>query len=446
MTELSIEQLREALEVSPENAPLRKLLAHLLLDREEAVQAEVEFRKLLSESPNDTEVKLGLATCFYKQHRDDAALVLIENILESPSEVPLATSRLYVRILIRQGNIEQAVEAYKHMITLDPTQADEEVEQALGVAPSNATGEVIDGRLRENVQEPPVFPESMLEKPLVRFVDVGGMENVKEEIGIKIVQPMRKQELFSAYGKAVGGGILMYGPPGCGKTYLARATAGEVNSGFLSVGVHDVLDMWIGQSERNLHELFEQARLHKPCILFFDEVDALGASRTDMKQSSGRHLINQFLAELDGVKSSNDGVMILAATNAPWHLDQAFRRPGRFDNILFVPPPDQDARTAILKILLREKPVLEIDYLSLSKKTYGFSGADLKAVVDRAVENTLREAIKRGHTVQLTTRDLTKAIKQVRPSTREWFNTARNYAMYSNQSGLYDDILSYLNL
>src|SRR5439155_12031124 len=189
------------------------------------------------------------------------------------------------------------------------------------------------------------------------FQDVGGMGHVKEEIRMKIIHPLTHPELYKAYGKAIGGGILMYGPPGCGKTHLARATAGEVHAGFIAVGINDVLEMWIGQSERNLHETFERARAHKPCVLFFDEVDALGASRSDLRHSTGRQLINQFLAELDGVQSSNDGVLILAATNAPWHLDAAFRRPGRFDRIVFVPPPDAPARAAILRILLKGKPV-----------------------------------------------------------------------------------------
>ena len=238
----------------------------------------------------------------------------------------------------------------------------------------------------------------------------------------------------------------MYGPPGCGKTHLARATAGEIKAGFLSVGLNDVLDMWIGNSEKNLHELFEQARRARPCVLFVDEVAALGASRSDLRHSAARQLINQFLAELDGVQSSNEGVLVLAATNAPWHLDPAFRRPGRFDRILFVPPPDGPARTAILRILCRGKPVREIDYEHLARKADGFSGADLKAVVDLAVEAKLRGALRDGVPKPLATGDLQAAAGSVKPSTREWFATARNYALYSNQGGTYDDVLKYLRL
>jgi SpoVK/Ycf46/Vps4 family AAA+-type ATPase len=204
--------------------------------------------------------------------------------------------------------------------------------------------------------------------------------------------------------------------------------------------------MYIGNSEQRLHALFENAREHAPCVLFFDEVDALGASRSDMRASSGRHLINQFLSELDGVDSVNNGILILAATNAPWHLDPAFRRPGRFDRLLFVPPPDQAARGAILRVLLRGKPQAEIDYDAVAKKTEKFSGADLKAVVEQAVESKLEEALAKGTPEPLRTKDLLHTLKQIKPSTGPWFASARNYAMYANEGGMYDDILDYLKM
>lgn len=149
---------------------------------------------------------------------------------------------------------------------------------------------------------------------------------------------------------------------------------------------------------------------------------------------------------MDGVKTSNEGVLILAATNAPWHLDSAFRRPGRFDRILFVPPPDAEARAAILRLQCRGKPVEEIDYDHVGKKTDHFSGADLKAVIDVAVERKLQEAMKAGVPKPLATKDLTAAAGTLKPTTKEWFATARNYALYSNQGGIYDDILQYLKV
>ncbi len=192
--------------------------------------------------------------------------------------------------------------------------------------------------------------------------------------------------------------------------------------------------------------MFEVARRHRPCVIFFDEVDALGASRADMRRQAGRQLINQFLAELDGLQSNNEGVLVLAATNAPWHLDTAFRRPGRFDRIIFVPPPDPPARAEILRLLTRDKPTDKLDVDKLARKTEHCSGADLKALVDMAVEAKLAEAMKSGVPQPLRTDDLLKAAKRLKPSTREWFVTARNYALYANEGGLYDDILAYLKL
>jgi len=245
---------------------------------------------------------------------------------------------------------------------LDAALADRELAERLGIDAHEDESEVVEGKVRAAWTDEAAPPATEIERPKTTFKDVGGMEQLKEEIRLKIIHPLAHPELYKAYGKPIGGGILMYGPPGCGKTYLARATAGEIKAGFLAVGINDVLDMWIGNSERNLHEMFETARAHTPCVLFFDEVDALGASRSDMRHHAGRQLINQFLSEMDGVKTSNEGVLILAATNAPWHLDSAFRRPGRFDRILFVPPPDAPARATILRLHCHGKPMDEIDF------------------------------------------------------------------------------------
>jgi len=439
--------LREAVRVSPSNIPLRQHFAETLLMQGKAAEAEKEFREALSMAPNSGALKLGLARAFLAQDKNSHALALIEDIVKEP-QAPARAFILYARLLLGVGEAQQAVYQYRRGIEADPSVADASLADRLGIgADEDDHGEVVDGRVRASWEgDDEGGPSIDLEKPELKFKDVGGMERLKEEIQLKIILPLSNPDLYKAYGKKTGGGILMYGPPGCGKTYLARATAGEINASFIAVGINDVLDMWIGASEKNLHELFENARAHTPCVLFFDEVDALGANRADMRQSSGRHLINQFLAELDGVKDSNEGVLILAATNAPWHLDSAFRRPGRFDRILFVPPPDKGARASILKLHLEGKPVQDVDYDHVAKKTEGFSGADLKGVIDVCVENKLREALKAGTPKPITTKDLVAAADQLKPTTKEWFSTAKNYALYSNQGGTYDDILAYLKL
>ncbi|MCU0723263.1 MAG: AAA family ATPase [Planctomycetes bacterium] len=440
-----VRSLREALRATPDNAALRRCLAEALAGLGRLDQAEAEFRRALALAPKDEALQVGLADLFFRRGEDSKALVIVESLLKA-DPTPGRALVLHARLLLKSGDVEQAVRQYKRGVEADPEAADPEMEQRLGTGPDDGAREVVDGRLRaapdgEGAPEP-----EAPERPSIGFADVGGMEGVKDEIRMKIVAPMEHPELFKAYGKSAGGGILMYGPPGCGKTLLARATAGEIKAGFLSVGIESVLDMWIGSSERNLHEWFESARRHAPCVLFFDEADALGASRSDMRASAGRHLINQFLAELDGVRGPNEGVLVLAATNAPWHLDPAFRRPGRFDRVLFVPPPDAPARAEVLRVLCRGRPCGTVDFAALAKRTDGFSGADLKAVVDLAVEAKLREALRDGTPKPLETADLAAAAKTVKPSTKEWFATARNYVLYANQAGLYDDVRKYLKL
>lgn len=440
----AIRALREALKLSPDNLPLRLHLAKTLASVGHFEDAEKEFRQALASAPGNVDVKLGLAKVYEQQGKSSQALVVMEDIV-SKRDVPATALVEYARMLLRMGQVHDAVVQYKMAIDMDPEVADPALNEQLGVGDTYQDSDVSDGRLRESAGSMSPL-NSEIERPKIKFNDVGGMDELKEEIRLKILYPLKHPEMYAAYGKSIGGGILMYGPPGCGKTYLARATAGEMGAGFLSVGISDVLDMWIGKSERNLAMIFEQARMEKPCVLFFDEVDALGARRSDMSGGAGRHVINQFLSEMDGVNKSNEGVLVLGATNAPWHIDPAFRRPGRFDRVLFVPPPDVGARAEVLRLHLKGKPQESIDFDEIARKTPDFSGADLKAVVDQAIEGKLRAALKEGIPKPLTTKDLLAAAKALRPTTREWFSTARNHAIYSNQGGIYDDVIKYLKL
>ena len=444
--ESTIEALRQAVKLAPDNVGLLIHLCDTLIRFAKFEEAESEYRDALHRLPNHESLQLGLARCYYHQGKNSHAMAIMETLDTHGRMFPEAKV-LHAKLLYRDGQVATAVARYKEAIDDDPEAADSDFENLLGINAIDEEGDVIDGRLRAAAfDDTDDLVEPDVEKPDTSFEDVGGMESVKEDIRLKIIYPMEHAEMYAAYGKKVGGGILLYGPPGCGKTHIARATAGTVKASFISVGINDVLDMWIGNSERNLHEVFERARRQKPCVLFFDEVDALGASRSDMKQSGGRHLINQFLSEMDGLDNSNDGVLMIGATNAPWHIDTAFRRPGRFDEVIFVPPPDSPARQEILEIQLSGKPQESIDLKRVAAKIPDFSGADIKALVDRAVETKLQQAIKTGRPSPLNTKDLLVAAKKSNPTTREWFATARNHALYSNQGGMYDDILTYLKI
>lgn len=463
----NLDALRLALQHSPDNAPLLMLFAEGCLEEGLIEDAEQSFQQVLKNDPAHAEARLGLAHVALLQGKTSQAAVRAEQIL---SDTPncAAAFLLLARIHITEGELSKAKAMYDKGIALNRSLADPGIEKDLhGVQPDS---DADSGRKRAAMTSSGNFIESAndsadddddghprggtafdlgladFEKPKLNFSGVGGMESLKEEIRMKIIYPLQHAELFKAYDKKIGGGVLLYGPPGVGKTLISKATAGEIQANFIALGLHQILDMWIGNSEKNMHEVFELARQNAPSILFFDEVDALAADRRDLRQSAGRNLINAFLSEMDGAESDNDGVLILGATNAPWHIDPAFRRPGRFDRTLFVPPPDEGGRAAIIEVMAQKKPIGELDPRALAKKTEGFSGADLKAVFDLATEEVLNAAMKTGKVIPLTTKDLIKAASRHKPTTKAWFESAKNYAMYSNQSGFYDDVLKHLGL
>jgi len=445
-----LDPLRQAVSVSPDNVPLLLLLAHACLDEWSLDEARSVFERVLTLDPAKPEARVGIARILHLSGKTSEAVVRTEAlIVQYPQFAP--AHLLLARLHAGEGNLEAARVSYARALALDPAGKDPSLEKELnGAPPKPAEPEKV------TVSGPAWTPEAddeekaaesaEVERPNLTFADIGGMESVKEEIRMKIIHPLKNPQLFKAYGKKIGGGVLLYGPPGCGKTLLSRATAGEIKASFLSIGIHQILDLYLGNSEKNLHQLFELARSHAPAVLFFDEVDALAADRNDLKRSAGRTLINQFLAEMDGNVGTNDGLLILGATNAPWHLDPAFRRPGRFDRILFVPPPDESARVSILEVMSKNKPVDRLDVAAIAKKTKDFSGADLKAVFDIAIERSLARAMQENRVIPLGTDDLVKSAKDVKPSTRAWFESAKNYAIYSNQSGFYDDILTFLGI
>lgn len=427
-----LKSLLEALKLSPNNVPLKIEVAKLFMDQANFEEAELHLVQSISIDNNNEEAKYQLASCFYKQNKISTAEVLLEEITQNSNDVRFFELLCYCQL--NQDHISDAQATYKLILEIDKNYSNQDFDATLRptIGMSDDIADV-DGI-------------NFLKNSKTSFKDIGGMENIKKEISLKIIKPLEHQELYKAYGKKIGGGILLYGPPGCGKTHIARATAGEINANFINVGINDILDMWIGSSEKNLHQIFEKARESKPCVIFIDEIDALGANRNDINKTAGRTVINQFLAELDGIDSDNDGILVIGATNAPWYLDPAFRRPGRFDRIIFVSPPDIEARSSIFNIQLKDKPTETIDYTSLAKSAVEFSGADIKAAIDVAIENKLEASFSDGIPKPLKTKDIVKAIKKVKPSTKEWFNSAKNYALYANDSGLYDEILSYLKI
>jgi ATPase len=316
-----------------------------------------------------------------------------------------------------------------------------------GPAPRFVTDDE-DGRSRPEVihEDEEARPQDVweVERAGIRLADVGGMDHVKERLEIAFLAPMRNPELRRLYGKSLKGGLLLYGPPGCGKTFIARAVAGEMGASFMSVTLSDVLDMYLGQSESNLHGVFQVARSSAPVVLFLDELDAIGLKRTLSASSGMRNVINQLLQELDGVSSDNEGVFVLAATNAPWDVDPALRRPGRLDRTVLVLPPDQSAREAILRHDLARRPVEGINLARLVRDTEGFTGADLAHLCESAAELAMIDSVRTGRTRMVNMKDFTSALKQIRPSAGPWFKTARNVVTYADPTGEYEELTTYM--
>lgn len=389
---------------------------------------------------------------------DDALLTSLLSAVEAaPDDVPL---RLHVAgLLADRGRLPEALQHCTQALSHDAANpAALAMLQRLTSAIATPEPPVFDWMSAEeqvadigapdfaHVEDPAPSPTiEDIERPTVTLADVGGMEQVKERLELAFLGPMRNPQLAKAFGKTLSGGLLLYGPPGCGKTFLARAVAGELGARFHNIGISDVLDMYVGASERNLSQIFDAARRNAPCVLFLDEIDALGQKRSHLAHSTSmRNVVNQLLSEMDSLGGDNHGVFVLGATNHPWDVDSALRRPGRFDRMLLVLPPDAPARASILRYHLRDRPVAQIDIDRIVRATEHFSGADLAHVCTTAAERGLAASMRAGQLRPLTTADLEAAAREIRPSTGPWFSTARNVTAFGNADGSYDDLAAYL--
>ncbi len=402
----------------PDNFPLRVHLAGLLLGADRPADALQHLEVVLNGEPDHVEA-LGLAS------RAGGAV-------GDPRAVGWA--RLYDSL------------SGAHADAADAAIADAQSEASPGVS----LAEPIANASPNTSQEPDwdrfleeVLREAGYLEP-VKLADVGGLTDVKQRLEQSFLAPLRNPELRRTYGASLRGGLLLWGPPGCGKTFLARAVAGELGARFVTVGLHQILDMWLGNSEKQLHELFQAARRNTPCVLFFDELDAIGHSRMNLGRSAARNVVAQLLVELDGVDSSNEGIFVIGATNQPWDVDPALRRPGRFDRTVLILPPDADARAAILRYHLQGRPLGSIDFDELARASEGLSGADLRLVCDDAAERALGEALRTSVVQPIGADELRAAINATPPSTAGWFESARNHVRYANSTGEYDELAAHL--
>ncbi|MFN8392982.1 MAG: AAA family ATPase [Bdellovibrionota bacterium] len=432
MSSTVINALLLALEANPADVEMRIHVASLLVDAGQFEQALEHFQTLLKSSPCDIPALAGAA----RAAEGLGQRALAENYSRLLSALDPKRNG-------EQTKSSETTQAFSENDPLDESADVENVNDESDVSTDEARApthlRVVGGKDYD-----PELHGVSEERPTTTLADVGGLESVKKRLNISFLAPLRNPELRKQYGLTLRGGLLLYGPPGCGKTFIARALAGELKAKFYSIGLSDVLDMWYGESERKLHELFETVRRNKPACLFFDEIDAIGHKRGNLRGNAGRNLVNALLMELDGVNADNDGLFILAATNHPWDVDEALRRPGRFDRSVLVLPPDEPARAAILSHHLKSYPADAIASTTLAKKTVEFSGADLKQLCKEAAESAVEESLETGKVRPLEMKDFESVLKTLRSSTRPWFVTAKNYAMFANEGGQYDDLLEYI--
>ncbi|HTX27950.1 MAG TPA: ATP-binding protein [Streptosporangiaceae bacterium] len=429
-----LDSLRKAVDAMPDDVPLRLHLAVLLLGAGQRDEAIRQLGAVLQRDPGNAEA-LGLLRDAVPREAQGAQGVQGSQGSEpghgaappsaagpGPGAAPAPAA----------GPGRGAAPQY------DWSQAEDELRDVL---PAMFIGEQATESASAGIEGADAYDA---EHAGLTLADVAGMTEVKHRLEAAFLAPMRNPELRRLYGKSLRGGLLLYGPPGCGKTFIARAVAGELGARFIAVSFADIIDMFVGQSERNIHELFEIARRNAPCVLFLDEVDAIGQKRSQLRHTPLRSAVNQLLLELDDIAGHNEGVFLLAATNHPWDVDSALRRPGRFDRTLLVLPPDAAAREGVFRYHLKDRPVAGIDLAKLASLTDGYSGADIAHICETAAERALLDSVRRGEPRLIGTQDLEAAIAEVKPSLGAWFDVARNVALFANEGGTYDDLAAYL--
>ena len=364
-------------------------------------------------------------------------------LLANPFSTELRSE--YAQLLLEQGDAEAALAQFELILKQAPTDAAALAGAAQARTPKPKPAQpvrlsVVQGGRTDNVATLALPPT----RERIRFADIAGLEDLKRTVRLHIIEPFLKPGIFAKFKKRAGGGVMLYGPPGCGKTMLARAVATECNAEFISVGISDVLNMWIGESERQLAALFDKARHTRPCVLFFDEIDALAFARSKANSEHTRQVVNEFLAQLDGFGADNQGVLILAATNMPWDVDSAMKRPGRFSRSVFVPPPDIEARQKIIELKLAGVPHEDINSQAIAAITPHYSGADIDGVVELAKDFVLEEYVAHNQERPIRQQDLERAARDMQASTLDWLRTARNLVKYAGADASYGDVERYL--
>ena len=361
--------------------------------------------------------------------------------------------RLHVAtVLLEAGRPAESLEHSSAVLALHPGQREatelaRRATDAVGGTPFPAPAPLPDARPEPSHRGASVdqWVLGEVEEPRTTLADVAGMAAIKRWLTTAFLSSLRDPEMRRLFGRSLRGGLLMYGPPGCGKTFLARAIAGELGAGFLRIDLAHVVDMWLGYSRRSIHEIFETARASAPCLLYLDQLDAIGPRRAGRRHSIGRGVVDQLVAELYSASEEHEGVFVVAATEHPWDVDALLRQPGRLDHRLLVLPPDTEAREAIIRSVLAGRPLAEdLDLAALAARTDGYSAADLAQLCESAAAAALEASMVANSSRPIDLADFSRGLHEIRPSTPAWFDLARDYARFAAEPGSYDDLVAYL--
>lgn len=430
---------------SPEDVSLLLRYGRALLETDQSDEALATFVRILELDPSQRDARLGIAQALFQKGQVSEAAVRAEAILAEDDS--FAGAHILLSLLhLAEHDRTRAIEEYLVAVSTDRSLADGKLESVLGLHDFSSSSKTANGDQRagnNGGNEANPFPgyndseeacagiegeEEIFAAPTTprfRFKDVGGLSEAKNELRRRWILPLENPRLSKAYRIPSGAGVLLYGPPGCGKSMLSEAVAGEAGCKLIQASIHEILDPYYGSSERNLFQLMEMAREEAPVVIAIDHVDTIAGDRHRLRDNQARNLANQFLHQLDLLSAGDDPVLVIGSTDMPWHIDRSFLRPGRLGQPIFVAPPERAERLEILQQIASGRPTEEIDLEQLASSTRGFSGADLKGIFELAGERALETAAEEDRFHLLGKEAIMAAKRLVPPSTNSWFRLAQ---------------------
>jgi transitional endoplasmic reticulum ATPase len=402
--------------------------------------ADAYFNRALTErvTNNFDAAKKDLEIVLSLQPKSADAPLLIGDIAENANDL-ISARYWYEKSLANNPDYTEAKNRLEHidsLIHVDSNIGGSQGTQQLAVKKDEQKDEIVEGQIKKVA----------FLKSDVRFTDVIGLDKVKRYLTDNVVLAIKKPELFKKYGKKLGVGLLLYGPPGTGKTYIVRAVAGEAGANVIIARVNQIVDMYTGNTEKNLHAIFEQARKNTPCIIFFDELDALGVKRGGDEPGGGnssalRLAVNQFLVEMSGVEQNPEGIYVIGATNNPWDIDPALKRSGRFGDSLYLKPPTYKDRKQMFEYYTRNKPVSNLNYGRLARATTGYSPADIERIADKAAMLPLLHEHEHNIGREYTMKDVMSILKDKDysgSSLDEWYSMVKKDVITKTETNIVD--------